>query len=153
MAKNKGKGSEGLGIRSSKSSKCHKQLLNSVEGHSGLLLLSRELGSENQVENGEIFDRANTTAKILVGNLVQEPSGGYSRGVHSSDKSGSNGNTGVVRGRAEAGVETSVSYNPRKYQIGGSSFGTQGMGSHTQSVVELPNGCARDLVGSIRGAE
>ena len=85
-----------MGIRSSKSSKSHKQLPNSVEGHSGLLLLSRELGSENQVENGEIFYRANTTAKIRMGNLVQEPSGGYSRGVHSLDKSGSDGNTKVV---------------------------------------------------------
>ena len=96
LAKNKGKGSKVLGIRNSKSSKSHKWLLNSVEGHSGLLLLSRELGSENQVENGEIFDRANTTAKIRVGNLVQEPSDGYSRGVHSSDKSGIDGNTVVV---------------------------------------------------------
>ena len=53
-----------MGIRNSKSSKSHKRLPNSVEGHSGLLLLSRELGSENQVENGEIFYKANTTAKI-----------------------------------------------------------------------------------------
>ena len=64
LTKNKGKGSEGLGIRNSKSSKIHKRLPNNVEDHSGLLLLSRELGSENQVENGEIFDRANTTANI-----------------------------------------------------------------------------------------
>ena len=90
LTKNKGKGSERLGIRNSKSSKSHKRLPNSAEGQSGLLLLSRELGSENQIKNGEIFDRANTTAKIRVGNLVQEPSGDYSRGVHSSDKSGAN---------------------------------------------------------------
>ena len=85
--------------------------------------------------------------------MVQEPSGGYSRRVHSSDKSSADGNTGVVRGRAEAGVETSVSHSSKEHQIRGSSFGTQGMGPHTQSVVEFPNGCAGDLVGSIRGAK
>nr|POF14406.1 hypothetical protein CFP56_66316 [Quercus suber] len=55
IAKNKGKGSKGLGIRNSKNSKSHKRLPNSTEGKSGLLLLSKELKSDNQVENGEIF--------------------------------------------------------------------------------------------------
>nr|POE51253.1 hypothetical protein CFP56_14687 [Quercus suber] len=94
ITKNKGKGSEGLGIRNSKNSKSHKQLPNNFEGKSGLLLLSKELGSDNQVDNGEFFDRTNTTAKIRVSNLVQEPSGGYPRGDNSSDKSGANENTG-----------------------------------------------------------
>ena len=59
----------------------------------------------------------------------------------------------MVRGGAEAGLETSVSHNSREYQVGGSSFGPQGMGPHAQSVVDFPNGCAEDLVGSIRGAK
>nr|POE98399.1 hypothetical protein CFP56_65577 [Quercus suber] len=153
IAKNKGKGNEGLGIRNSKNSKSHKRLPNCTEGRSGRLLLSKELGSDNQVENREIFDRANTTAKIRMGNLVQELSGGYTRGDNSSDKSGANGNTGMVRGRTETGVEASVSHCTRKYQFGGPSIGAQGMGSHTQPVVELPHGCAGDLMRSIRGAE
>ncbi|KAK9983038.1 hypothetical protein SO802_032563 [Lithocarpus litseifolius] len=59
----------------------------------------------------------------------------------------------MVRGRAEASVESSVSHNTRKFQFGGSSSGAQGMGSHIQSVVEFPHGCARDFEGSIKGAE
>ena len=149
LAKNKGKGSEGLGIRNSKS---HKRLPNNVEGKSGLILLLRELRSDNQVENGEIFDRVNTTAKIRVGNLVQEPSGGSPRD-NSSDKSDADGNFEMVRGRAETGVEVSISHNTRKYKTGGSSFGAQCMDSHAQSVVEIPHGCAEDLVGSVGGVE
>ncbi|XP_065630884.1 uncharacterized protein LOC136068109 [Quercus suber] len=146
IVKNKGKGTESLGIRNAKTSKNHKRLPSSSEGKSGLLLLSKELGSGNQVENGEIFDRTDTTTKIRVGNLVQEPCGGHSRGDNSSDKSGANGNTGMVRGRTETGVEASVSHNTREYQFGGPSFGAQGLGSHTQSMVELPHGRAGDLM-------
>ena len=130
-----------------------KRLPNSAEGKSGLLLLSKELRSDNQVENGEIFDRANTTAKIRVGNLVQEPSDGYPRGDNSLDKSSANRNTGMVRGRTQIGVEASVSHSTRRYQFGGSSIGAHGMGFDTQFVVELPHGCAEDLMQSIKGAE
>nr|POE60007.1 hypothetical protein CFP56_03600 [Quercus suber] len=119
IVKNKGKGTESLGIRNAKTSKNHKRLPSSSEGKSGLLLLSKELGSGNQVENGEIFDRTDTTTKIRVGNLVQEPCGGHSRGDNSSDKSGANGNTGMVRGRTETGVEASVSHNTREYHVRG----------------------------------
>ncbi|XP_075673322.1 uncharacterized protein LOC142642784 isoform X2 [Castanea sativa] len=59
----------------------------------------------------------------------------------------------MVRGRTETGVEKYFSNNTREFQFGGPSVGAQGMGSHTQPVVEFSHGCAGDLVGSIRGAE
>ena len=60
LAKNKSKGSEGLGIRNSKS---HKKLSHSDEGKKELILLSRELESGKLVENGEDVHRATLTAK------------------------------------------------------------------------------------------
>lgn len=153
VVKNKGKGSEGLGIRNSKNSKSHKRVPTSAEGKAGLLILSRELGSDKQGENGEIFDRAKSAAENRVSDLVQEPSGGNPRGVHNPDTSDADGNTGMVRGKAKTGVEKYFSNNTREFQSGGPSFGAQGMGSHTQPVVEFSHGCAGDLVGSIRGAE
>lgn len=68
--KNKGKGSEGLGIRNSKNSKSHKRVPTSAEGKVGLLILSRERGSDKQGENGEIFYRAKSTTKNRVSDLV-----------------------------------------------------------------------------------
>lgn len=153
IVKNKGKGSEGLGIRNSKNSKSHKKVPSTTEGKAGLRFLSRELQSEKQGKNGEFLDGAKSVAKNRLGDLVQEPSGGNPRGVHNSDSSGANGNTGMVRGRAEAGVEKYLPNNTREYQAGGSSCGAQGMESHTQPVVEFSNGRAGDLVGSIRGVE
>ena len=55
LAKNKSKGSEGLGIRNSKNSKSHKKLSHNAEGKKELILLSRELESGKLVENGEMF--------------------------------------------------------------------------------------------------
>ena len=81
LAKNKGKGSESLGIRSSKSPKnlnSQKRLSHYTKGKSNLLLSTRGLGSDNQPENGEDFDRVNPSAAVRMGHLVQEPSGGYS---------------------------------------------------------------------------
>ena len=81
LAKNKGKGSESLGIRSSKSPKnlnSQKRLSHYIEGKSNLLLSTRGLGSDNQPENGEDFDRVNPSATVRMGHLVQEPSGGHS---------------------------------------------------------------------------
>ena len=63
LAKNKSKGSEGLGIGNSKNSKSHKKLSHSAEGKKELILLSRELESGKLVENGENVHRATLTAK------------------------------------------------------------------------------------------
>lgn len=54
-AKNKSMGSEGLGVRSSKSLKSlksHKRLTHNVEEKGELILSSKGLGSSNQGENG-----------------------------------------------------------------------------------------------------
>lgn len=98
LAKNKSKGIEGLGVRSSKGSKSlksHKWLTHNAKERGELILSSKGLGSDNQVESGEDFDRVNPTAKVQVGHLVHEPSDGDSRRDNSSDKSSANGNFGV----------------------------------------------------------
>ena len=59
----------------------------------------------------------------------------------------------MVRRRAEIGLEASLSHNTGKHQIGESSIGAQCMVSHAQSVVEVPHGYSRGLVGSGGGAE
>ena len=153
LAKNKSKGSEGLGIRNSKSSKSHKKSYHSAEGKRELVLISKELESEKLVENGEDVHRAALTAKDRMGHLVQEPSGGNTRQDNSLDKSGTDGNSGMVRGGAGSGLETYISHNTREYQIGESSSGTHGMDSHAQSVVEISHGCSRNLMGSGGGSE
>ena len=55
----------------------------------------------------------------------------------------------MVRRRAEIGLEASLSHNIGKHQIGESSIGAQGLVSHAQSVVEVPHGYSRGLVGSL----
>jgi len=77
----------GLEIKSPKSSKSHKRLSHSTEGKSDFLLSARSLGSGNQVEYEEDFDRGNPSAKVQMSHLVQEPSGGYSRRDSNSNKS------------------------------------------------------------------
>ena len=82
LAKNKGKGSEGLGIRNSKSlenSKSHKWLSHSTEGKSELILSTRGLGSGNLVEYREDSDRVSPSATVQMGHLMQESCGGHSR--------------------------------------------------------------------------
>nr|POE44756.1 hypothetical protein CFP56_75799 [Quercus suber] len=153
LAKNTSKGSEGLGIRNSKSSKSHKRLSYSAEGKRELILISKDLESEKHVENGENVHRDALTAKDRMGHLVQEPSSGNTRRDNSSDKSGPNGNSGMVRGGAGSGLKTYISHNSREYQTGESSFGTQGLDSHAQSVVEISHRCSKNLVGSGGGSE
>ena len=91
LAKNKGKGSEGLGIRNSKSpenSKSHKWLSHSIEGKSDLILSTRGLGSGNLVEYGEDFDRVNPSATVRMGHLMQESCGGHYRRDNISIRAG-----------------------------------------------------------------
>ena len=88
-----------------------------------------------------------------MGHLVQESSGGNPRRDNSSDKSGVDGNSGLVRGTAGSGLETYFSHNSKECQIGESSFGTQGMDSHAQSVVEISRGCSKNFIGSGEGSE
>ena len=59
----------------------------------------------------------------------------------------------MVRRRAEIGLEASLSHNTGKHQIGESSIGAQCMVSHAQSMVEVPHGYSRGLVGSGGGAK
>ena len=59
----------------------------------------------------------------------------------------------MVRRRAGAGLEASLPHNIEKHQIGESSIGAQCVVSHAQSVVEVPHGCSRGLVGIDGGAE
>ena len=139
-----------MGIRNSKG---HKKLSHSAEGKKELILLSRELESGKLVENGEDVHRATITAKDWIGHLVQESSGGNPRRDNSSDKSSFEGNSGLVQGRVGSGLETYFSHNCKEYQTGESSFGTQGMDSHTQSVVEISHGCSTNFVGSGGGSE
>lgn len=115
IAKNKSKGSEGLGIRNSKNSKSHKRLSHNAEGQRELILLSREFECGKHVENGEDVQRATFIAKDRMVHLVQESSGGDPRGDNSSDKSSTDGNSGMVRGRAGSSLETYISHNPREY--------------------------------------
>ena len=118
LAKNKGKGSEGLGIRSSKSlknSKSQKLLSHYTEGKSDLLLSTRDLGSDNQLENGKDSDRVNPSATVWMGHLVQKLSDGYSRRDNFSNKSGADGDSVVVRRRARACLEASLPHNTGKH--------------------------------------
>nr|POF24157.1 hypothetical protein CFP56_06240 [Quercus suber] len=148
LAKNKSKGSEGLGIRNSKSLKSHKRLSHSVERKRELILISKDLESEKHVENGEDVHRVALTAKDRMGHLVQEPSGGNTRRDNSSDKSSTDGNSSMVQEGARSGLETYISHNSREYQTG-----EQGIDSHAQSVVEISHGCSRNLVGSGGGSK
>ena len=59
----------------------------------------------------------------------------------------------MVRERVGVGLEASFSHNTRKHQTGESSIGAQCVVSHVQSVVEVPYGCFRGLVGNGEGAE
>ena len=114
---------------------------------------TRVLGSDNQLENGEDFDRVNPSATVRMGHLVQEPSGGYSGRDNLSNKSDTDRDSGGVRRGAETGLEAYLPNNIRKHQIGESSIGAQGLVSHAQSVVEVPHGYSRGLVGSSEGIE
>ena len=73
IAKNKGKGSEGLGIRNSKgtkNSKSHKRLSHSTERKSELSSSAEGLGSDSLVGNGKDSARVNPSATVRMGHLV-----------------------------------------------------------------------------------
>ena len=126
IAKNKGKGSEGLGIRNSKgtkNSKSHKRLSHSTKRKSELSSSAEGLGSDSLVGNGKDTARSNSSATVRMGHLVQEPYGGHSRCYNSSDSSGANGDSGLVRDRVGAGLEASVPHHTGKHQIGTSTIG------------------------------
>ncbi|XP_075633855.1 uncharacterized protein LOC142606378 [Castanea sativa] len=74
------------------------------------------LGSDLQPEYGEDFDRADPSAMVWMGHLVQESSGGYSGRDNFANKSGVNEDSGMIRGRAGAGLEASLPYNTEKHQ-------------------------------------
>ena len=99
VAKNKGKGSEGLGIRNSKgpkNSKSLKRLSHNTERKSELSSSTEGLGSDSLVGNGKDSARINSSATVRMGHLVQESYGGHSRCYNSSDSSGANGDSGLV---------------------------------------------------------
>lgn len=118
-----------------------------------MLLSLRGLGSDNQPEYEEDFDRVNPSAMVRMGYLVQEPSGGYSRRDNFSNKSGADEDSRMVRGRAGASLEASFPHNIEKHQVRESSIGTQCVVSHAQSVVEISHGHSKGLVGKGGGAE
>ena len=126
VAKNKGKGSEGLGIRNSKgpkNSKSLKRLSHNTKRKSELSSSTEGLGSDSLVGNGKDSAWVNPSATIRMGHLVQESYGGHSRCYNSSDSSGTNGDSGLVRDRVGAGLEASVPHHTEKYQTGTSTIG------------------------------
>ena len=134
LAKNKGRGSESLGIRSSKGPKFSKNQKRSsfcAESKNGLLVSAKVLEKESFPENGEDVDRCIPSAEVRLGYLVQEPRSSHSGGDNLSNKSEANHGSGGVRRRAEAGVEGYLPNDTRKHQIGESSFGAQGLVHHT----------------------
>ena len=73
VAKNKGKGSKGLGIRNSKgpkNSKSLKRLSHSTERKSELSSSTEGLGSDSLVGNGKDSARVNPSATVRMGHLV-----------------------------------------------------------------------------------
>ena len=151
LAKNKGRGSESLGIRSPKgpkNSKSQKRSSHYAEGKSNLLVFARVSGRDSQPENGEDIDRAIPSAKVRMGYLVQEPCGSYFGRDNLSNKSNADSDPGGIRRGAEAGLEEYLPNNTRQHQIGESSIGAQGLVPHAQSVVEVPHGYSRGFVGS-----
>ena len=155
VAKNKGKGSEGLGIRNSKgkNSKSHKRLSHITERKSELSSSTEGLGSDSLVGNGKDIARINSSTTVRMGHLVQEPYGGHSRCYNSSDSSGANGDSELVRDRVGAGLEASVSHHAGEHQNGSSTIGAQCLVPYTQSVVEVSNGCAGGLGGNVGEVE
>ena len=134
LAKNKGRGSESLGIRSSKGPKNTKSQKRSsfcAEGKNGLLVSAKVLEKESLPENGEDVDRFIPFAEVRLGYLVQEPCGSYSGGDNLLNKSEADHDSGGFRRRAEAGVEGYLPNDTRQHQIGESSFGAQGLVHHT----------------------
>ena len=69
------------------------------------------------------------------------------------DKSGSNRNSGLVRGKVRASMETFIPYKPSKHQIRESTFGPQCAEPHAQPVMEIPYEHSGDLLGGGGGAE
>ena len=142
VAKNKGKGSEGLGIRNSKgpkNSKSLKWLSHSTESKSELILSMKGLGCVSLVGNGQDSARVNPSATVRMGHLVHESYGGHSRRSNSSDTSCANGDSGLVRDRVGAGLEASISYHIGKHQTGKSTIGAHCLVPYTQPVVEVPD--------------
>ena len=73
------------------------------------------------------------------GHLGQGQSSEDSRKGNSPILSGTDKNLGMVRGRVGISTKASLSHNSSKYPNQRSSFGSQGMESHTEPVAEIPH--------------
>ena len=88
-----------------------------------------------------------------LGLLVQGQSSDDSREGNSPNSSSTDKNSGMVRGIVGTSVELSLSHDSSKHPNQRSSFGLQGVESHTKPVVEIPHGCSGDFLGGDRGVE